>query len=70
VRIVRTIDGRIEVDPSGKAAGRGAYVHPSASCIARAGKKGAIARALGTSLEASQAARLVDRLTASSGGVG
>jgi predicted RNA-binding protein YlxR (DUF448 family) len=32
VRLVRTAEGSIEVDPSGKRAGRGAYLHPLRSC--------------------------------------
>jgi len=31
-RVVRTADGRALVDPSGKAAGRGAYVHNRRAC--------------------------------------
>lgn len=31
VRVVRTADG-VMIDPSGKMAGRGAYVHPSRNC--------------------------------------
>ena len=30
VRLVRTAEGNVEVDPSGKQAGRGAYLHPAA----------------------------------------
>jgi predicted RNA-binding protein YlxR (DUF448 family) len=32
VRLVRTAEGRVEIDPSGKKAGRGAYLHPLRSC--------------------------------------
>ena len=32
VRLVRTAEGIVEVDPSGKRAGRGAYLHPVQSC--------------------------------------
>ena len=32
VRIVRTPDGEVCVDPTGKQAGRGAYLHKSRSC--------------------------------------
>ena len=31
-RIVRTVDGRVEADPTGKVAGRGAYVCPKEEC--------------------------------------
>lgn len=48
VRIVRTEDG-VHVDPTGKAAGRGAYLHTQRSCWER-GLKGALAHALKTEL--------------------
>ena len=32
VRLVRTSEGTVEVDPTGKKAGRGAYLHPLRSC--------------------------------------
>lgn len=44
MRLVRTSDG-IQLDPSGKAAGRGAYLHNQRSCWERA-LKGALANAL------------------------
>jgi predicted RNA-binding protein YlxR (DUF448 family) len=48
VRIVRTPDG-VKIDPTGKAAGRGAYLHNVRSCWER-GLKGALAHALKTEL--------------------
>ncbi len=50
VRIVRTPDGRIEVDTSGRRPGRGAYVCHQDACISQAITKGALGRALKTSL--------------------
>ena len=32
VRLVRTTDGRVQIDPTGKAAGRGAYLHERRAC--------------------------------------
>ena len=46
VRIVRTPDGRIEVDETGRRAGRGAYVCRTAACLTIANTKGALSRAL------------------------
>ena len=46
VRIVRTADGRVTLDPTGKANGRGAYLHPTAACWVKALKGGTIANAL------------------------
>jgi hypothetical protein len=36
LRLVRAADGQAEVDWEGRRAGRGAYVCPSAECLARA----------------------------------
>ena len=46
VRIVRTPEGRVELDPSGKKNGRGAYVHESRACWDEALKKDRLGRAL------------------------
>jgi uncharacterized protein len=56
IRIVRTGEG-VQVDPSGKLAGRGAYLHDRPSCWAR-GLKGALAHALKTELTHDDRARL------------
>ncbi len=48
IRLVRTPDG-VKVDPTGKAAGRGAYLHNKRSCWER-GLKGSLAQALKTEL--------------------
>ena len=48
IRVVRTPEG-VRVDPTGKAAGRGAYLHDRQSCWER-GLKGALAHALKTEL--------------------
>jgi len=42
VRLVRTRDGHVMLDPSGKAGGRGAYLHPLRSCWEKALKGGSI----------------------------
>jgi predicted RNA-binding protein YlxR (DUF448 family) len=42
IRLVRTRDGHVMRDPSGKAAGRGAYVHPSRTCWEKALKSGSM----------------------------
>jgi hypothetical protein len=48
MRIVRLPDS-VQVDPTGKLAGRGAYLHDRRSCW-ETGLKGALARALKTEL--------------------
>lgn len=60
MRVVRTPTGDIAIDPSGRAAGRGAYVCRTAECIDNAIKKGALSRALSTPLPAGLRAALVD----------
>ena len=50
IRIVRTPEG-IQLDPTGKAAGRGAYLHDSRSCW-DAALRGALSMALKTELTA------------------
>ncbi|MBE7434286.1 MAG: YlxR family protein [Anaerolineales bacterium] len=56
LRIVRTAEG-VRVDPTGKLAGRGAYLHDKRSCWER-GIKGALAHALKTELSNEARARL------------
>jgi predicted RNA-binding protein YlxR (DUF448 family) len=48
MRVVRSPEG-VKLDPTGKAAGRGAYLHDRRSCW-EAGLRGALARALRTEL--------------------
>ncbi|MCA9845884.1 MAG: YlxR family protein [Dehalococcoidia bacterium] len=50
IRIVRTPEGRVEVDESGKAKGRGAYLHANRSCWEKGLKGGSMGYALRTSL--------------------
>ena len=47
LRIVRTPDGQVEIDPTGKKAGRGAYVCPNAECICQVIKKKRLSRVFG-----------------------
>ena len=56
VRIVRTADG-VLVDPTGKLAGRGAYLHDRRSCW-ESGLAGSLAHALKTELTADDRGRL------------
>jgi predicted RNA-binding protein YlxR (DUF448 family) len=56
VRIVRTADG-VRVDPTGKLAGRGAYLHDRRECWTR-GLRGALANALKAELTAEDRAQL------------
>jgi uncharacterized protein len=56
VRVVRTTGG-VLVDPTGKLAGRGAYLHDRRSCW-EAGLEGSLARALKVDLTANDRAQL------------
>ncbi|SDM65237.1 hypothetical protein SAMN04488137_1255 [Fictibacillus solisalsi] len=42
IRIVRSPEGEVFVDPTGKKSGRGAYLCNQASCFALAKKKGSL----------------------------
>ncbi|WP_206830762.1 RNase P modulator RnpM [Alicyclobacillus fructus] len=49
-RVVRTPDGDILLDPTGKRNGRGAYLCPSEACLNVAVKRKALERALKTTI--------------------
>ena len=49
IRIVRTPEG-VEIDPTGRKPGRGAYLHDSKDCWEKALKRGILARALKTEI--------------------
>ena len=50
VRVVKTPDGNVQIDPEGKANGRGAYVCDKSSCWELALTKDRLARALRTAI--------------------
>jgi len=58
IRIVHTPAGPVEVDATGKKAGRGAYLCPKKSCWQLGLKKGALERALKTSISPDNRAAL------------
>jgi uncharacterized protein len=57
VRLVRAPDG-VNIDPTGKAPGRGAYLHNRRSCWEQALRGGALAHALKMELTEADRARL------------
>jgi len=61
VRVVRTAEG-VQIDPTGKLAGRGAYLHDRRECWER-GLKGALAHALKTTISMDDRAKLDDFMT-------
>ncbi|HEY4865377.1 MAG TPA: YlxR family protein [Candidatus Dormibacteraeota bacterium] len=46
LRLVRGLDGTVRLDRTGRAPGRGAYLHPSMGCIELARRRRALERAL------------------------
>lgn len=52
IRVVKSPEGEISLDFTGKKSGRGAYVCPSADCLARARKSKALERAFETAIPA------------------
>lgn len=50
IRIVRTPAGEVEIDPTSKKAGRGAYLCPQVACLEAARKAGSLEKALETSI--------------------
>ena len=48
IRVVRSAEGSATLDLTGRAPGRGAYLHRSPECIETARKRRQIERALGT----------------------
>src|SRR5690349_10806810 len=58
IRLVRTPDNRVEVDPTGKKSGRGAYLCNQASCWEQALKRDRLSSALKTRLSPEDEAEL------------
>jgi uncharacterized protein len=58
VRVVRSGDGDVSIDPTGKANGRGAYVHPQLGCFEAAIKRGRLAAGLRVTLREEDIDRL------------
>ena len=58
IRVVRTPDGHVVLDPTGKKSGRGAYICARRSCWELALKKGRLEHELGVELSADDRAAL------------
>lgn len=63
LRIVRTVDGRVVVDPSGKLSGRGASICPTRECLEKALSSGALARSLQVGLDKEDVGRLREEVS-------
>lgn len=62
LRVVRSPEGEVSLDPSGKKSGRGAYVCWQEACLMRAIKQKQLDRALETSIGPELTQQLKDRL--------
>ena len=62
IRIVRTPDGKVEIDMTGRLQGRGAYCCRNRECLKKIIKSGAAARALGIKPEEGMLEGLADEL--------
>ncbi len=65
VRVVRSKEGQVSLDDTGKAPGRGAYLCRSAACLAKARKKKALERAFGLAVPGEVYERLEQQLATS-----
>ncbi|MBQ7500047.1 MAG: YlxR family protein [Clostridia bacterium] len=64
IRVVRSPEGVISLDMTGKAAGRGAYICRSAECFKKARKSGRIAKNLNCAIPDEIYDRLKEELAA------
>ena len=63
IRIVRSKDGEISADPTGKRSGRGAYICRDIKCLEKARKKKAFERAFGCAVPEEVYAAVAKQLT-------
>ncbi|MBE3519238.1 MAG: YlxR family protein [Firmicutes bacterium] len=62
VRVVRTPEGVVELDTTGKRSGRGAYICPDEKCLEEATRGRRWEKALGVSPESAVIEKLRDRI--------
>ena len=67
LRIVRTPEGSVEIDRTGKQSGRGSYICFSKACLERAMKNRSLERALEVSIDQDILAKLMAILEAEDG---
>lgn len=67
IRVVRTPEGEVVLDYTGKRSGRGAYVCPSEECLKRARKAQALERAFSLQIPPEIYASLSEQLKAGHG---
>ena len=64
IRVVRTPEGEIVIDRTGKRSGRGAYICPQSACLEKAIRQKALERALETGIDAAVYQTLREELAA------
>ncbi|MPZ13947.1 MAG: DUF448 domain-containing protein [Chloroflexi bacterium] len=62
-RVVRSADGSVAVDPTGKRSGRGTYICPNATCWRNALRRGSLGRALKAEISEADRAALEQAAT-------
>ena len=62
IRVVRSPEGAVSVDKTGKKPGRGAYVCQSRACAAKVISAKALEKALGVKLSAEVCAKILEEL--------
>ena len=65
IRIVRSPEGDISVDLTGKSPGRGAYICKNAECLKKAKKTGRLTRSLDTAIPDGIFDKLIEEINAS-----
>jgi predicted RNA-binding protein YlxR (DUF448 family) len=58
LRVTRAPEGAVAMDPTGRAPGRGAYLHRDPACVGAAFRRGGLAGALRVPLGSAEAASL------------
>ena len=64
IRVVRSPEGEISLDPTGKKSGRGAYICKSGTCLMKAQRSGRLARNLACEIPAEVFAAMQEELAA------
>ena len=67
LRVVRTPENEVLIDPTGKKSGRGAYICPSAACLAKARKQRQLERTFECAVDAAAYDALEASIQASAG---
>ncbi len=62
IRVLRSPDGEVSIDSTGKGAGRGAYLCRKASCLQKAKKSGKLNRSLNVVLSEERYGKLQEQI--------